>query len=299
MARKIAGFSLGGLVVLVALLMAYLVAPTEFQATSPILGLSWWMVILIGALLYGASVFGLFRGASAGFRRIAKFAGVALAGFALLAVFILPAMTVGPGPGPGARVPQAQLTIGEGTVFDFPDFTTDDDGATGNAEIHLNSQTLVVTLTVTGDASADTLVPDSFAIDFTLRRTDGGWVEDGTVVEVAYNARIVGLGDWVLAGNNTDIKVFEQDPDGTKQIAWTDIVPSTIVGPEDGGAMGLFSPGESGTFTFSMYMNENGLPGNIADGGAVFTKTAIIEVFSPAGGTAFHVQLSLVLTNNT
>lgn len=291
----IGGISLAGILVIAALALAFLDA--SFQAVSPLFGLSWQMVIFVGAAAYGAMTFGLLRGASAGVRRAVKWIGLGLVLFSVGSLFVFPALTQVP-PGGQAGAPAAQLTIAEGTVFNFPDFSTDGDGATGVSEIAINSEKLIVSLAVTATADANTLVPDSFAIDFTLRCTEAcTYVLDGASQETPYHARIVGLSDWVIEGNTTTIPIYEKNSDGTWMIAWTDTGSSTIVGFADGGAMNLFSTGESGTFTFSMYFNENGIPTGIPTG-EVYTRTAIVQIFSPRGGTSFNVQVDLRLTAN-
>lgn len=298
MAGKLFGLKLGTLLVLAMALAAFLMQ--EFQAVSPIFGLSWAMVVYIGVAIYALLTFGLLRGASAGTRRILKLASVGLVAFAALSIFVLPALSIGPGAGIGGDAPTAQLTIAEGSVFDFTDFSTDGDGATSNAEIAINSDDLIVSLDVTGESDPGTLAPDSWAVDFTLRCTGGcSRVVDGALVETPYHARIVGLSGWVIDGNTTSVEIYEKNSDGTWMIAWTDTGSNTIVGFEDGGAMNLFADGESGTFTFSMYMNENGIPDGVADGGEKYTRSAIVEIFSPDGGTSFNVQIDLVLTVNT
>ncbi len=297
MVNKMAGgLGLGGAIVAIFALVALLgMMPGE----AP-LGLSWLIVALIVAGIYAISIGVAYRSASAGTRRGAKLASVLAAVFFLGTAFVLPAMTAVPGPAGGAGAPTALLTIAEGSVFDFPDFSTDGNGATGLAEIAVNSDDLIVSLTITGASAANTLSPDSFAVDFTLRCTGGcDWVDDGAAQTTPWHARVIGLSDWVIAGNTSSIEIFEKNADGTWQIAWTDTGSSTIVGFEDGGSMASFGDGGSGTFTLSMYMNENGLPTGVPDAGQKYTRTAIVNIFSPRGGTSFNVAINLVLTNDT
>ena len=291
------GIGLAGAVVGIALLLAFL--HPAFAALSPLFGLSWQMIVLIGAGIYGAGTLGLMRGASAGSRRFLKFAGLGLVVFSAASIFVPTAMTVVP-PGGGLGAPTALLTIAEGTVFNFPDFSTDNDGATGNAEIAVNSHALIVLLDVTGESDPGTLAPDSWAVSFTLRCTASCDYEvNGVAFQTPYHARIIGLSSWVILGNTSDIQIYERNADGTWQIAWTDVAGNTIVGFEDGGSMNSFGDGESGTFTFSMYMNENGIPDGVPDAGEKYTRTAIVNIFSPRGGTSFNVQVDMVLTVNT
>ena len=291
------GMGLGGAVVGIALLLAFL--HPAFAAPSPF-GLSWQIVVLAGAALYGAAAFGLMRGASAGSRRLLKFAGLGLVVFSAFSIFVLPAMTVVPPGGGGLGAPTAVLTAAEGTCFNFPDFSTDGDCATTNAEIAINSHALIVLLDVIGESDPGTLAPDSWAVSFTLRCTASCDYEvNGVAFQTPYHARIIGLSGWVILGNTSDIQIYERNADGTWQIAWTDVAGNTIVGFEDGGSMNSFGDGESGTFTFTMYMNENGIPDGVPDAGEKYTRTAIVNIFSPRGGTSFNVQVDLVLTVNT
>lgn len=261
------------------------------------LGALWWALIVAGLYLLAVGV--VFRKASGGMRRYAKFAAIGLAVVFLFGAFVGPALTIAPD-GDDVGAPTALLTIAEGTCFNFPDFSTDGNCATGNAEIAINSDDLIVALDVTGQAGANTLSPDSWAIDFTLRCTGNcDYERAGAAFQTPYHARLVGLSDWIIDGNTTTIDIFEKNTDGTMQIAWTDTGSNTIVGFEDGGAMNSFGDGESGTFTLSMYMNENGLPQGIPDGGEKYVRTLIINIFSPRGGTSFNVEVDFILTNNS
>ncbi len=297
MKKLMGGLSIGGIIVLFFAALALLgMMPGE----APF-GLGWLVMALIVAGLYAVAVGLVFKGASAGFRRIAKLASILAAVFFLGSAFVLPALQITPGVGPdGFGAPTALLTIAEGSAYDFTDYSTDGNLATGNSEIAVNSDDLIVLLTVTGASAANTLSPDGFAVDFTLRCTAScDYVVDGAAFQTPYHARIIGLSNWVIAGNTTDIEIFEKNTAGTWAIAWTDTGASTIVGFEDGGAMNSFGDGESGTFTFIMYFNENGIPKGIPDGGVKFTRTAIVNIFSPRGGTSFNVTINLVLTNDT
>ena len=137
-------------------------------------------------------------------------------------------------------------------------------------------------------------------MDFTLRCTSACDYEvNGAAFQTPYHARVIGLSDWVIAGNTSDIEIFEKNADGTWQIAWTDTGSNTIVGFEDGGSMNSFGDGESGTFTFSMYLNENGIPDGVPDAGQRYTRTLVINIFSPRGGTSFNVTVNMILAVNT
>ncbi len=257
----------------------------------------WWVGIVAAAYLVAVGV--ALKDATAGRRRYARFVAVGLAGLFLLSGFLLPGFL----PAaiiPGVGAPTALLTIAEGSCFDFPDFSTDGNCATGNAEIAINSDSLIVALDIVGASDANTLTPDSWAVDFTLRCTAScDFEEGGAAFTTPWHARIIGLGDWVIAGNTTTIEIMEKNTDGTWQIAWTDTGSSTIVGFENAGAVASFGDSDSGTFTLTMYMNENGLPKGIPDAGEKYTRTAIVNIFSPRGGTSFNVQIDLVLTNDT
>ncbi len=297
MVNKMAGgLGLGGAVVAIFALLALLgMMPGE----AP-LGLSWLLIALIVAGLYAVSIGVAYRGASAGFRRTAKLGSTVAAVFFLGTAFVLPTMLIVPPVGDDLGAPTAVLTIAEGTCYDFTDFSTDGNCATGNAEIAINSAVLLVALDITGASDANTLSPDSFAVDFTLRCTSGcDYESSGAAFTTPWHARIIGLSDWVIEGNTTSIPIYEKNTDGTWMVAWTDTGSSTIVGFVDGGAVASFGDSDSGTFTFSFYFNENGIPKGIPDAGEKYTRTAIVNIFSPRGGTSFNVEINLVLTNDT
>jgi hypothetical protein len=243
-----------------------------------------WVALLIAAVI-------LFVWARRGFqtrgKRLAKLLAM---GLVIIVVIGLIAAAVPTGQ-TGVNQATFEVTLAEGTCFDFTAFTTDDNCATGSGEIVVDDVGKQVTVIVTITNSADTVSPDSYAVQFTVRRTDPGWVEAGQVVQVPITAALnTALPTLQNTTSGLTVTLVEQDSNGMDQIAWTDTSSNTIVGQADAGSVGLLSPGGSGTVTFSLYFNENALP-NLQGNGPAATETFNLN-FTVAGVSVL-VVLSL------
>lgn len=193
--------------------------------------------------------------------------------------------------------PTYDLTITEVACYDFGDWATDGDCATGTAEISLNDQTKKVTVNVELNASADTTVPDSFAIKFLFRRTDEGWREEGVTVATAIVAQIVGdIESWKLENTTEAGKYYflvNKNTDGVRAIGWSDFSDNTIVGEKNGGSMGTLAPGASDYAIFTLYFSESALPDWENNQGVVVKTWDASFTFTSEGYTVATVDLTI------
>lgn len=195
--------------------------------------------------------------------------------------------------------PTYDLTISETTCYDFADWATDGDCATGTSEMSLNDATKKITVNVELNGTGDTSVPDSLGIKFLFRRTDEGWREEGVTVATAVTGAVTpNIDDWKLE-NTTEAGKFyyivNYNTDGVRAIGWTDFSDNTIVGEKNSGTMGTLAPGGSDHAIFTLYFSETALPDWENNQGVVTKTWDMTFTFTSEGYTIATVDLTLSL----
>ncbi len=268
-------------------------------------GFTLWMLLGI-ALSIGFALFLYYRDSTTEDGKMYRKGGAAVAAIAI--VFLLFGLAIPVTVTPPSHTSNMVVTIAEtatASCYDFADYSTDGacDPATPTTDIVVNDGAKTVTLGMTVDWSANaayalatTTAFDTFGVTFTVRRTDGGWTENGVVQKMAVSASISGITSWKIKSNVTpqnDINVVAQNAQGVSAIAWTDNAALTQVGSSDAGGLLLLDPsGGSGTIKLTVYFNEASLPRSFTFG--TYSLTATITVSMQNGPTlSIPVNMSL------
>lgn len=181
--------------------------------------------------------------------------------------------------------PTYAMTMLEGDCYNFPFWVTDSNCATGDTEIQIDNQNGVVYVPVVVDNSDNSVMADSFAIDFVFHRNDIGWTENGTLVPTVISADVDASVESFIVYNLTTLEpvyVIKRTDDNLRAIAWTDFFGGTFISEPDG-AVGYLKPGETGTATFTVYFNESELP-DLEDNQGVFFETFRLYFTFTSGG---------------
>lgn len=154
-------------------------------------------------------------------------------------------------------------TIAEASLYNFPDFSTDNDVATGSTEIVIDNNLKEITIEIVLDNSANSVAPDSWAITATVRRRDIGYLSAGNLVagtvSASWSFTNADTKGWTYL-NGTTINVVEWNSQQIPQYTWEDFSAGVVgVGVYDAATIGTLAPGASDTADFNMYFNEDTL----------------------------------------